>query len=147
MGGEPFSGSGLGNRRELLKRWETEEMKVSFGGLNIDSHSRHFIHHTDRRAEEALALSEQDLRLLVGILRRHCGLRAHQHRISKSDVMVCGFCQVGEEPPLHFLCECEALARKRNSSPGKGFPTRLDVGKLRLQTVVIFFKKVDLDGT
>ena len=145
IGPEPFCGFGLGSRREMLRRWEEQEMKGNFGGLDIDSHSRNFMHYSDRRADEALALSRQDLRLLVGILSGHCGLRAHQHRINKSDVGVCRFCLVGQETPLHFLCECEALARKRNISLGKGFPTMLDIKQMKFQMVVNFFKRLDLE--
>ena len=37
------------------------------------------------------------------------------------------FRYVGVETLLHFLCECEALARMRVCSSGKGFPTQLGV--------------------
>ena len=57
-------------------------MLRSYWTLDIDSHSRYYIVGGDDRSEEALSLSNGDLRLLVGVLTGHCGLLAHQRRMS-----------------------------------------------------------------
>ena len=145
IGPEPFCAFGLGNRREILNAWEKKEMLRSFSNnLGIDSHSRYFIECGKYNADKILTLCRTDIRLLVGIFTGHCGLLAHQHRIGRSDEKRCRFCKEVEETPIHILCECEALAQKRNASFGNGFPTILDIRQMDFQKILTFIKKLGL---
>ena len=83
IGPEPYCGFNQGNCREVLEQWERKIKIKNFQDLDIDSHSRLLIEINKRKAKEALLLSKSDLRLLVGILTGHCGLKAHLIRIRK----------------------------------------------------------------
>jgi ribonuclease HI len=144
IGPEPCCGFGLGHRDKMINEWEKKEMLISFKSLSIDSHSRHLITIEGKKAEEALSLNTDDLRLLVGILTGHCGLNAFQHRIGKSDDNLCRLCKNQAETPLHFLSECEAVERKRKTSFDKGNPSILDLRQMKFHQILTFFKKLDL---
>jgi ribonuclease HI len=146
IGPEPFLGFSLGNYITELEKWEWKCKKEQFRMLGISSHSRNFLEINKKKAEEALALSKPDLRLLIGILTGHCELNAHMKRIGRSEVSLCRFCKKSEETPLHILCECEAIARVRleQISLGNGFPTISNIKQTDPQQILSLFKKLGL---
>ena len=100
-------------RDRVVSEWEGQEMLRSYRTLGIDFNSRYFIVGGNDRSEEALSLSNDDLRLLVGVHTKHCGLLAHQRRISRSEEDICRFSGDQMETSLHILCECEAVQKRR----------------------------------
>jgi hypothetical protein len=59
------------------------------------------------------------MRLVVGLLTRHCHQRKHLHRLwIYKEEPVCRKCGMGEETAHHMLFECEALGRIQYSVLG-----------------------------
>lgn len=97
-------------KEQSLEHWNNQP------GLN---HSKALVRAYDSRfARELLLLSRNKLRILVRALTGHCGLNKHMYNLKISSTRECRFCKEADETPLHLICECEALMRKRSSYLG-----------------------------
>lgn len=143
-GPEPFCGYGLSNFKMSLKEWENVEKGKNMNGLSQLSHSRHLVEYSSKRTEDYLRLDKKSLSSLTGLLTGHCGLRAYLHRIGRSDIKTCRLCDEGDETPIHLLCDCLAVARKRLLTFGKPFPTKAELKTSNPSKILSFFNGLDL---
>jgi len=73
-----------------------------------------FLHGPDKRLILfALRLRKHDLRILVGLLTRHCTLNRHLAIMRIQDDPLCPACGEEEETPLHLLGKCCATMQTR----------------------------------
>ncbi|KAK9512815.1 hypothetical protein O3M35_001148 [Rhynocoris fuscipes] len=77
--------------------------------------------------------------MVVGLLTGHCRLNKHKYNMLLADDDLCRFCLDEEETAVHFLCQCEGLARLRHRIMGEPYtsPCSLMEKPLsRLKTVI-----------
>ena len=55
----------------------------------------------------------------------------------------CRFCNLDDETAEHILCECEALAFKRQQIQSLGFPSPSEHHEVDLQSLLMFLKKIN----
>jgi len=65
------------------------------------------------RAGELLNLSRNQVRILTGLLTRHCHLKGHLFELGLVNSPGCDRCKQASETATHILCDCEVLATLR----------------------------------
>jgi len=61
------------------------------------------------KAGDLLDLSRNQLRIMTGLPRGHCHLRAHTFRPGLVNSPKCDRCKQASETASHVLCDCQAL--------------------------------------
>lgn len=90
--------------------------------------------------DQLLRLSRQDLRVAVGVLTGHCTLRKHMHTLGKVGDSGCRRCGGDEETPIHVLCDCPALAGKRQKHLGAPLWEPREITTLPMGVLVAFMR-------
>jgi ribonuclease HI len=101
----------------------SEEWK-SIPGLK---HSKRFIKDTKEGQNRNIwGHGREHIRVLTGILTGHYGVNKILFKMGLVEDDKCRFCSQYEESMEHLLCDCDALARNRFITLGKGYPTPED---------------------
>lgn len=120
LGPEPFCGI----PKSLAKRTLTdscfgESARYWYNSPGMN-HSKLLIKAFDKRyTNQVLALSRNNLRIMVRALTGHCRLNKHMFKLRLCDTPTCRFCKEADESPLHLLGECGPLMHKRSAILGK----------------------------
>lgn len=101
---------------------------------------------TDEIRDEILNMNRKNLRLLVGVLTGHCGLRKHLFNMKIISDPTCRFCGLADETADHILCSCSEMATKRLSHLGKVIITTDEIKKLKLRNILNFAKSWEIFG-
>ena len=87
-------------------------------------HSRNFINEPNVKKTAYLwKKNRHELRLLTAYLTGHGPFKSHLKKMNLIPDATCRFCNLDDETAEHILCECEALAFKRQQILGLGFPS------------------------
>lgn len=101
--------------------------------------------HSHRVTVQALSLTQNQLRIATRALTGHCRLRRHMFNLGLADTAVCRFCSKDEKTPIHVLCECGALAHKRNQLLGGHLLTPDKIRSISPKRIAQFFIDVGLE--
>jgi hypothetical protein len=82
--------------------------------------------------------------VVIGLLTGHNILRRRLHIMGLCDSPICRKCGTGEEPSVHILCECEALASLRHTYLGSFFLDLEDIRVLGMGAIWNFAKGTGL---
>lgn len=92
--------------------------------------------------KELLSLSREQLRTVTELVTGHCNLKDFQHKIGKTNFPYCERCDEDEaETPIHFLCECTALASIRRKCFGEEFITPADIREQKIEKVLQYCRE------
>lgn len=114
IGPTPSFGFNKNNLKQETKKWihsKTLEYWNKSVGL---VHSKKFLSFSAARADTALSLDRNNLRLLTGALTGHYACNKHLFKLGITDSSTCRYCCNEEESMEHLITECEALAQRRN---------------------------------
>lgn len=108
IGPNPFCGIPKILARLILRNHYNQEALKFWYNLPSQHHSKELIGaFNQRRAEEALMLNRNQLRILARALTEHCCLNKHMSNIGVQATGGCRFCESADETPKHLLCECD----------------------------------------
>ena len=143
-GPSPFCGIPIEIAKTRIKEW-LRLKTVDEWYKRIDArHSRSFINKPSfERTFNLLKKTRHEVRLLTAYLTGHGPFKHHLKRMGLTENSTCRFCDFDEETAEHILCECEALAHKRNQILGIGFPTSSDYNEIKLDVLLNFLKKIN----
>ena len=107
-------------------------------------HSRNFINEPKiRRTSFLLKKNRHELRLLTAYLTGHGPFKCHLKKMKLTVDATCRFCNGDDETDEHILCECEALAYKRQQILGLGFPSISEYNEVDLEKLLNFLKNIN----
>ena len=99
---------------------------------------RNFINEPNiKRTFYLLRKSRHELRLITAYLTGHGPFKSHLKRMKLISDATCRFCNLDDETAERILCECEALAFKRQQILGLGFPRPSEYHEVDLETLLI----------
>ena len=95
-----------------------------------------------KRLSEAMDMSRKDLRILVGALTGHLGIKSFLYNINLSNDSICRFCNEVSESITHVLCRCRFLSQQRKTHFREEFLVTEDIKKQKYKDIVNFIKDV-----
>jgi hypothetical protein len=113
VGPEPFCGIMKKTTRRAIDLWAQSKATIAWKYTPRQRHTKRMINNSlNKLTSDLLILSRNEMRLVVGLLTRHCHLRKHLHRLGiYKKEPVCRKCVMEEGTAHHILFECEALGR------------------------------------
>jgi ribonuclease HI len=128
-----------------VKRWLSQKHKSFWKNSDgMKTSKTLFPTIDDKKINDLTNLKRNDLRLLTGVLTGHCPLRKHLNNIGILSNPNCRFCDITDETPIHILNECDKLATKRIKYFGEAFPPIQQLHKLKLNTILNYFKDLGI---
>jgi len=119
VGPEPTIGINASTIANLLRRRAEEKHQKAWDELRGCRQAKEFLAGCDQRTTKyLLGLSRKCLRLMVGMLTGHNGLKYHLNKMGISDDPNCRRCGDVPETAKHFLCQCPALYQLRTKWMG-----------------------------
>lgn len=143
-GPEPFCGLTRAHIRETMNEWETKQFRKHWTDCLGQRQAKLFILPSKGASARLINLGKEDLKILTGYFTGHCGLRYHLSKLGLSDTQICRFCELDNETPVHILCECSALARKRLSYLGGGTLNPVAIWDRKPENVLKFIKSLHI---
>jgi ribonuclease HI len=110
---EPFCGITKKTARRAIDLWAQSKARMAWKHTPGQRHAKKMINKSSNKlTSDLFILSRNQMRLVVGLLPRHCHLRKHLHRLGMyKEEPVCRKCGMGEETAHQILFECDALVR------------------------------------
>jgi hypothetical protein len=106
--------------RDMNRRWVIDAHSKHWIALNSCRQSKLWIKHPKLQTTKyLLSLPKKQLRVLVALIKGHCCLNKHLHKMRLATNPVCVSCQLQEETALYFVCVCPTLATLRTRIFGK----------------------------
>lgn len=143
IGPEPYVGISRTTIKARFKLNLNNERTNYWNHLRGLGHSKRFIKGTDsNRSKFILSLPKNKIRLFVGFLTGHYPLKARLKLFGIMAEDICRFCELEPEKADHLLCNCQALARTRLRTLGKGFLDPEDYKELDAESIMTFLMKI-----
>ena len=139
IGPEPALGVHSGAMVRLLKREAEEEHQRTWNGLKNCRQAKEFLAGCSLQTTKyLLSLNRKCLRMMIGVLTGHNGLRYHLNKMGLIDDPNCRRCGDVPETAKHFLCHCPALAQLRTKCLGDFYITLDEFAKLPMSNILSF---------
>jgi hypothetical protein len=113
---------GLGSDSRFCGRERTSLTPILNTGSHltaVDNPSFGLNNQSCKQPNTSLSLPTKQLRILVSLIRGHCFLNKHLHRIGLTTIPVSASCELDEETAFHFVYVCPTLATLRTRIFGK----------------------------
>ena len=95
------------NFDQIIKKWEMKEANLILDKVKKGKIFGYFIKSFDLEKFNFIkSINRKDIRVIIGFMTGHCGLREHLNKMGKSDETHCRLCNDGKENILHLLTEC-----------------------------------------
>lgn len=126
--------------RTTTDKWIEVNSKLSWQATLNCAHMKCFMETTNNAITmQLLAMSKNEIRIIIGLLSGHCKLNDHLARMRIRDDPDCDLCGTQRETAKHILCECSMLAHIRERIYGKPVLQPGEILKQKLQKVVTFY--------
>jgi len=115
VGPEPVVGVGKSDARAFIGRWIHSEHCLLWTSADGCRHSKRMVSRPSASlAADLLRLNRRQIRLAIGLITGHCGLRKHLHnmRIFHTDP-ICRLCGEETETASHVIFDCNSLLQRR----------------------------------
>lgn len=144
-GPEPILGLPKSTFRYILHSWAQNQGNLRWLNAPGMKHAKELITgYSHKLTSSVLNMTRNQVRVLVRTLTGHCRLNRQLLVMGLSDTETCRFCLEDDETPIHILCYCEALTRKRSSVLGGYKVTPQDIRELDPKQITRFIKDVGL---
>jgi hypothetical protein len=99
---------------EVITGWTNRKHEEYWQSICGQKQAKGFLTRSSaKKAGELLNLSRNKLQTKMGLLRGHCHLKGHLHKLGLVNSPECDRCKHASEAASHALCDCEALAALR----------------------------------
>ena len=141
VGPEPVVGISSQAGKGAIKSWIRQQHGISWQSTNGCRQSKELIGGPNPKVSNSLLnLSQQQLRMIVGLLTGHCGLNRHLAIMGVIPDPICALCGEEEETALHFLGQCMALSAIRHRIFGMDPLSPRDIRRITVTELLGFIQ-------